>query len=338
MATLSYANAGSGPSAGGIGWINFGAGFSLTPGTTITGLSVSLLDGSTMTFNINNTTLAGDGVTFSGSTPSYAFGNIGYTGLSSSDVVLQNPTGVPGTTSNKISLTNISITDTNGNPVPNYTIILGDGESTNTGETLIFNTNAGAFSLFTTIDPGPNGPLVAGTGTQTVTLTGTVAGIAATSNIFTTLNPTEVSCTVNSTIGGFQGFTVGVAISKITIAKDIASRYSASDQFNLTILGTPNDTATTSGSIIGAQPVTANVFGIVNNTYSINESMAAGSFGTLSNYTTTVSWSNLAADGTTVPNPGALGNNITLALGDVVTATITNAVKPVSPGRGVKFI
>ncbi|MEG2676386.1 MAG: hypothetical protein RR993_05150, partial [Clostridia bacterium] len=50
--SFSYANAGSGPSAGGIGWFNFGN-LTLSPGQTITGLSGVLNDGSVVTFDVS---------------------------------------------------------------------------------------------------------------------------------------------------------------------------------------------------------------------------------------------------------------------------------------------
>lgn len=340
MASLVYATPGSGPSAGGIGWINFGAGFTLAPGASFTGLTASLFDGSTITFDISNTTVSGDGVTFQALTPNAPFGTDAYTGMSSANICLRNPTGVPGTTSNTILLSNISITAPNGSPVSNYTMVLADGEYTNTGEQLVFNTNAGNWALLDTISPGPYGPSVTGVGTQTVTMSGTVSapGQLPSSNVITSLSPTQVSCSVNSTTGGIQAFVVGVAINKVIINKVITSRYSGTDQFTLAISGTPSNTATTTGSSNGLQAQYAFVYGLVGNTYSITETMAAGSFGTLSNYTTTVVWSNLAADGTVGPSPGALGNSVSLALGDVLTATITNTVNPNPPSRGVSFI
>lgn len=50
MANLEYANLGpNAPSAGGIGWFKFGAGFLLNPEQTITGLTGTFPDGSTVT-------------------------------------------------------------------------------------------------------------------------------------------------------------------------------------------------------------------------------------------------------------------------------------------------
>ncbi|MEG2801575.1 MAG: hypothetical protein RR890_06595, partial [Longicatena sp.] len=45
-----YANPGSGPSAGGIGWFDFGS-LTLQPGQVVTGLSGTLSDGSVVSFD-----------------------------------------------------------------------------------------------------------------------------------------------------------------------------------------------------------------------------------------------------------------------------------------------
>lgn len=50
--SFSYATPTSGPSAGGIGWFDF-TGFTLTPGSSFTGLTGTLNDGTTVTFDIN---------------------------------------------------------------------------------------------------------------------------------------------------------------------------------------------------------------------------------------------------------------------------------------------
>ncbi|MEF9896367.1 MAG: hypothetical protein RR843_11390, partial [Clostridia bacterium] len=49
---FSYATPGSGPSAGGIGWFNFGN-LVLNPGGTISGLTGTLNDGSTVSFDLS---------------------------------------------------------------------------------------------------------------------------------------------------------------------------------------------------------------------------------------------------------------------------------------------
>lgn len=78
MASLSYATAGTGPSAGGIGWVNFGT-FSIAAATTVTGITATLRDGSILKFNLSNA--AGGGTVVASPVPTYSgapFGNSGY--------------------------------------------------------------------------------------------------------------------------------------------------------------------------------------------------------------------------------------------------------------------
>lgn len=340
MATLSYATSSSGPSAGGIGWINFQSGFSLAPGSTQTGLSVTLLDGSVMTFDVTNTAVAGGGFTYTSTTAptvaDAAFGNLAYTGISGQVALLSNTASVQATST--ISLSNISVVDPNGNPVSNYMLVAVDAEVTNAiTESIQFTSNGGYWSNFYTIGGSRTGPSITGLGTQNVTFTGVgVAAGPSSSPVLISLSPTTVSVAVAT--NQQQAIAFGVALNKVEVKKSITSRYSTSDQFTLAISGTPSNTATTTGSTNGLQPISAAVYGLPGNNYTINESMAAGSFGALSNYTTTVVWTNLAAGGTVGPSPGALGNTVTAALGDVLIATITNTVNQNAPGRGVEFI
>lgn len=83
-ASLKYANTTSGNLAGAIGWVNFGT-FALTPGQTVTGVTATLRDGSTITFDITNSNVSGSSATFTASTPPVysgaPFGVSGYTAL-----------------------------------------------------------------------------------------------------------------------------------------------------------------------------------------------------------------------------------------------------------------
>lgn len=333
MASLAYANAGSGPSAGGIGWVNFGSSFSLTPGQTVNNLSATLLDGSTITFDVSSVRNSGDIKTTFARVAPYSglsvFGIAppagGYTGLITSYVSLMLEAGTFDYT---LTFSNISVVDANSNPVNNYTIVLADPETTSGppyNEQSIYTTDGGVWQLLTTLGD-PNNPQRYGLGTQTFTAKDATTVLTG-SNVVTTQSPTNISVQLIANAGGYQGIVFGVALTKVSIDKNIINRLNSADQFNLSITGPINDTATTTGTNVGTQLVSANVFGEAGDTYTINESMSGGSANPLSNYVNCVSWSNLASGGTVGPNPGALGDSVTLQLGDVMTATITNTPK-----------
>lgn len=341
---LVYATPGTGPSAGGIGWFDFGT-FTLTPGTTVTGLTGTFLDGSTVTFSISSTAVALGGRNVVATQPPVSagapFGHTGYTGIVG-NVVLYEPAGTFTNQVTDIRFFNIVVLDTFGNPVPNYEVILADGETTNTGEGLRYTTNVGVWSLLITLPTvgggASTGPTVTGIGTSVVTETGVAAaGMTTSAPVITTTNSTDITVRVTSSSdvgsGGRQGFVIGFAINKVTLIKDITQRINPADQFELTISGTPSDTVDTTGSATGVQTETANVFGSIGNTYTINEAMAPGSVSSLSDYDQTVTAVNLATGGT-VPPVGTLPESVTLALGDVIEYTITNTAAVV---RGIAF-
>ncbi|MEG1516617.1 MAG: CshA/CshB family fibrillar adhesin-related protein, partial [Clostridia bacterium] len=318
---FSYANAGSGPSAGGIGWFNFGN-LVLNPGDSVTGLTGTLNDGTTVTFDASS--LPSSFVPYTAlptAAPGFSyFGPSGYTGILG-NVTLHAPLLPAYGSPSVIVISNIVVKDSGGNPVPNYTAVVADAESTNAfpqySENWTWTTNGSPWSLFTTI--GGNPPALAGVGTQTAVITGLNQGLAA-SYVMTTRNPTSLSL---SSIGR-EAVAIGFAVTKVQVCKNIGDRINSADQFVLNIAGTPNSQVTTSGAVDGLQSPCAVVYGLAGNSYTISEQMAPGSVSPLSAYTQTISAVNLSPGGT-VPPTGSLPINFTPALGDIVQYTILNA-------------
>ncbi|MEG1773189.1 MAG: hypothetical protein RR352_07930, partial [Clostridia bacterium] len=216
--SFAYANPGSGPSAGGIGWFNFGN-LTLNPGQTITGLTGTLNDGSTVTFDLSapsNSSMIFD--TFAA--PVYGnFGNTGYTGILG-NVVMQNRRIFnydPAT----INISNIVVKDPFGNPVTNYTTILADSEETNIGESWTWTTDGGVWNQFTLL--GSNPPTLTGLGTQTATLTGNSQAILAGNYLLSTLAPKNLAMTLISN-GGLEAVSIGFAVTKVQVCKNIGNR------------------------------------------------------------------------------------------------------------------
>ncbi|MEG0272814.1 MAG: hypothetical protein RR639_06335 [Hydrogenoanaerobacterium sp.] len=323
--SFSYANPGSGPSAGGIGWFNFGN-LTLNPGDSKTGLTGTLNDGSTVTFDIAS--LSSSFVPYTALPtvpPGFGyFGPSGYTGILG-NVTLRTPLLSAYGSPSVLVLSNIVVKDPNGNPVPNYTAVVADAESTNSfpqyTENWTWITNGTPWSLFTTI--GGNPPALAGIGTQTTVITGLNQGIAA-SYLTTTQNPTTLSLSSF----GREGVAIGFAVTKVQVCKNIGDRINSADQFVVNIAGTPNNQITTTGSAVGMQSPCAFVYGLAGNSYTISEQMAPGSVTPLSGYTQTISAINLSAGGT-VPPTGSLPISFTPALGDIVQYTILNSAPPI---------
>ena len=315
--SFSYANAGSGPSAGGIGWFNFGN-LALNPGQTIQGLTGTLNDGSTVTFDLSAP--ASSSMIFDAVAAPVAghFGYVGYTGTTG-NILLQNRrigSYDPAT----IQISNIVVKDPFGNPITNYTTVVADAENTNVDESWTWKTDGGVWNLFTTL--GNNAPPLSGLGTQTATITGTTQLFSG-DYVLTTQSPNNLSFAAISN-GGLEAVAIGFAVTKVQVCKNIGDRINSADQFTLNIAGSPNAQITTTGSAVGMQTPCAVVYGFAGNNYTISEAMAPGSVTPLSGYTQTVSAINLSPGGT-VPPTGSLPINFTPALGDIVQYTILNA-------------
>ncbi|MEG0315074.1 MAG: hypothetical protein RR646_07445 [Erysipelotrichaceae bacterium] len=312
-----YANAGSGPSAGGIGWYNFGN-LTLKPGDTLTGLSGTLSDGTTVTFDLSapsTSSMIYDAV----GSPSYGtFGYVGYTGVLGNIILLNQRIG--SADPSEIVISNIVVKDVDGNPVTNYVALVADAENTNIGESWNFNTDGGPWNLFTTV--GFHLPTLTGIGTQSASIIGNSQLFMA-DYVLSTQAPKNMKF-IGISPGGLEGLAIGFATTRVTIQKVIGDRINSNDQFSLTIAGTPSDTAITTGAVAGTQVETATVYGNAGSTYTINEAMAPGSVSTLANYKTVVSAINATPGGTTPPI-SALPISVTPALGDEIVYTITNA-------------
>ncbi|MEG1647191.1 MAG: hypothetical protein RR325_00300 [Bacilli bacterium] len=314
---FAYANPGSGPSAGGIGWFEFGN-LTLNPGDNFKNLTGTLNDGTTVTFDISAP--SNSSMTFNalGSPVAGVFGYVAYTGILGNVLLQNNRIGSldPAT----IILSNIVVKDANGNPVNNYTTLISDAEDTNIGESWTFTTDGGNWDLFTTI--GNNPTTLTGIGTQIATITGTTQLFTA-DYVLSTSGPKTITLKA-ITNGGLEAVAIGFATTRVTVQKNIGARINSADQFELNIAGNPNNQAFTTGINNGIQTQVATIYATPGNTYTINEAMANGSVSALTDYTITTSGVNLTPGGTTPPT-GTLPINVTPVLGDEIVYTITNA-------------
>ncbi|MEG0138955.1 MAG: hypothetical protein RR703_03155 [Bacilli bacterium] len=312
-----YANPGSGPSAGGIGWFDFGN-LTLNPGDIIKGLTGTLNDGTTVTFDLSAPSSSAMVFNALGSPVAGVFGYVGYTGILGNVLLQNNRIGTtdPGT----IMISNIIVKDINGNIITNYKTLIADAENTNIGESWKFTTDGGVWDLFTTI--GNNPTTLTGIGTTTANIIGTNQLFTA-DYVLSTLGPKNLTLTA-VTNGGLEAVAIGFATTRVTVKKNIGARINSADQFNLNIAGTPNNQIFTTGSSNGIQPLFATIYGTAGNTYTINEAMAPGSVSTLTDYTIATSATNLTPGGQ-VPPTGNLPINVTPQLGDNIVYTITNA-------------
>ena len=326
MANASYAPAGSGPLAGAIGWVNFST-TALAPDTS-TIVNSTLRDGSTISFMLTNTNISGNRSYVGTNAPTFIgapFGTVGgYQGVAGP--VIMYSFGGLGAYSSILSFSNIVVKDNLGITLPDYTIVTADGESTDPGENLIFHTDGGVWDQIGNIGAGDS-PSFLGLGTPTVTATGISTNYHTL--VLTTTAPKNIDVSLFG-IGGLEGIPFGVLLTKVQINKVVNNRVYANDQFDLSITGTTiSSTTITTGASNGTQLQSPYMYvtldSISSTSFTINETMAAGSIGTLgTNYNTTVENGNFTPGGSTVPSGGFLGETITAQLGDWMVTTITN--------------
>lgn len=217
MASVHYANGGTAPNPTSVGWLDF-TGISLAPATTVTIVN-SIPGGYTLTLNATN-----NGTTGNTYNPQFMSGFMtgGYT----------NVAGGPGyglssgaTPLGRIDFTNISVTDSSGNPVLSYKIVMGDGETTVNGEFWNLTTNGGPWAWITTLPTNAVVPSSSFVGVGTTlfsevgsSLNGNAAAVVSTSNA------TAITFTTNLSFNQF--IDVGIVGAFISASKS-ATPYAA---------------------------------------------------------------------------------------------------------------
>lgn len=204
MANVQYANQNSpGAFANVIGWIDFSeVTFPLTPNTTTT-VTNTIPGGYTITFNLEN--LGTDNINGSvvpvvpATSP---FGNTGYVGVGGEPALLitsTTPSTQPSSVTTSFIISNITVKDSNGISINNYSIFAADAErvfsNANITETLSFETDGKAWAEVDLLPPVSGvqaGPTISLNG-QTVTITGSGSNPAA--PVFSTISPKTITTT-----------------------------------------------------------------------------------------------------------------------------------------------
>lgn len=341
----SFVYANSGPLSNVIAWFDFGAGFTISPNQVIPAVSATMPNGVTVTFDLELKTIQGTPTGLTSVTPpaadpfslgQSAFRTVGYTGLNTNNVVLLTNV-VAGTSSRmELTLSNITVVNSQGDPLTNYSFIAADAQNTIANqpiwqESLTFLSNSSSQWVQVTQLPQIGSTPSLGLGQFPPPDSRYAADIVGqgigptTAYVMASLGPTVVTIDTQWPQPGLQqGFAIGFLPSQIQVYKDVAGRLDPSDQFDLSISGTPSNTVTTVGSSTGIQSVHANVSPIFGNTYTINETMSVGSVNPLSSYQQIVTGKNLTPGGTPVISPTTLPITQEFTFGDFIEYTILN--------------
>lgn len=215
---VSYAKYGSGPLAEIIGWIDWKNTY-LDIDTSLTDIKVPLENGLTLTFDIKNTTLLGNGYSLNPTTVSSInspFGTLNYTEIPG-NVALQIHTMYPTQSTIRLTLTNIRVTNSFGNPIYNFAFAISNVETatditTPIAESQIHHTDGKPWNLLAFVGDTSN-PNHAGVGSQIVTVVGSNSDVMTSTGapIITSENPSNLTIDITSNLG-IKALSLGIYI------------------------------------------------------------------------------------------------------------------------------
>lgn len=308
-------------------WINFST-YNDTTARSAGGqnFNLTLQDGTILAFNLRVT---GGGTLSALASPSWtgaAIGNTAMTGIAGSPVLYQTVNGTTATA----TISNITLTPPAGAAgITSYMMILADGESTNSSESLVFNTNGGAWQLMDVAGPisGTSYPTISGTGTSTVTISGTSTNNVG-AHMLGSTSPTTVSAQMVS--GGLQGFMLALRYASVRLSLQIERlRINAADQFTYAIAATANGAVLSSGtsSGTGLGPFSSTGLSTAASVpLTLTNAMAAGSVATIGQYQSRISCTNDASGSSTALPTDVVSTSYnlpSLAYGDLLQCRYT---------------
>lgn len=303
-------------------WLDF-AGYNNTTARSSAGqnFSYTLPDGTVMTFNMK---VSGANMTGAAS-PSWAgaaIGNTAFLGIGGRPILYQT---AAGTTT--VTISSITLTPPAAGRISNFMLVAADGESSNQGESLRFQTNGGAWQMLDQAGPisGSVYPSQSGIGTNTFTTTGVAGTVGA--YVVGSTNPGQIVTQIVG--GGLQGVMFAVRFASIRLDTQIGgARIQAADQFafsiNATGSGATLASGTSSGTALGPFPAAA-LSSTAALPLTLNLAMAGGSSSPLSRYESRLTCTNGAVSSTLLPNSvvTASYNFGSLQFGDAVVCRFT---------------
>ncbi|MFT9398285.1 MAG: CshA/CshB family fibrillar adhesin-related protein [Bifidobacterium psychraerophilum] len=244
-----------------------------------------------------------------------------------------------------IEISNFSITSSTGAPVPTYSLIVADAESTdgpsngNSAEALRLSSDKALNMLFTAQpegwQPACEGGL-SGLGSTSVLCEGKPAdrNHKAGAIVLYAQQPTRISAEMRVNASSIEAVAFGIQFSSVEVNKNIVSRYENSDQFTVsTHYADQSDiaSATTTGSATSASTgANTLISGVDGQKVIFKESAAAGTQTDLRHYTT--KWNCFKNGIAMAPSDYAiaadgLSASANVGSGEFVSCTVSNTAK-----------
>ncbi len=279
-------------------WLDFSA-YNDTTAKSVAGqnFSFTLQDGTVMSFNMKVTSAATLTAIASPSWSGASFGGSSFLGVTGKPVMYQQGGGT-----STIAISALTMTPPSGvSAITSYMFVVGDGESSNEGESFTTQTNGGNWVLLDQSGPisGSTYPTYTGLGTNTFAEAGAPGTVGA--YIVGSSTPTAVTTTLVG--GGLQGAVFAVRFASIRLNTLITgARASSPDQFNFSINATSSGALLASGTSTGTGlgPFTAAALSSASAIpLTLNQSMAAGSTNTISHYQSKLTCTNSSSGSST---------------------------------------
>jgi hypothetical protein len=333
--TASCGYGSGGPEAGTLCWLDM-SNYSESAAEAAGGqqMSVTLPGGDIVSFTVTNTPVGtrGFSAVYAHAFPTYSgayIGNRAYTGTPGKPAFYQTTDG--GT--DQVTLSGISVTDADDNPVSSYGFVVADAEASSSSEKIIFSSDQDLSSIGGAETSGATtyhycGTEFSGVGSTTVTCVGNSAPYGAA--VLQADTPTTISAQLYG--GGLEGVAFAVVTSKVSVTDDVVSRANSSDSFDVSATD-PSGSVLNSAST-GPAPSTTATTGTItvlptsSGAYTLAQVATPGSGTVLSNYI--VSWS-CTDNGTAYPvTPSADGTTASVVPvpGDDIACTVTDTADP----------
>jgi uncharacterized repeat protein (TIGR01451 family) len=256
--------------------------------------------------------------------PGSFLGNRGfYTGVGGQPALYQTRQGSTTTA----ELDNISVTGPGGSTETGYAFVGADAETTDATESITWQANTPMNLISNLGNACDSGARFVGNGTKVVKCSATVSNNKTGTPMLAAQAPTSISQTMVG--AGLEGVAFGVLVSDIQLTKNVVSRVSPIDSWDVAIHSSSNAliaSASTGTANTGSTGLVTVLTSQVGASFNLSEAMTAG---LPSNYNGSWSCTRNGDADPTLPS-GDLGTSasVTLGVGDFVDCTITNTGKP----------
>ncbi len=251
-----------------------------------------------------------------------------YTGVAGRPALYQ-PSSSTDLRNTVLTMSNITVRDANNQPVTAFSIVGADAEQTDDGEQIAWTSDQPMNQLI----PIGNacGSTFTGVGTTTVTCASNNVSARTGAAMLAAQAPTTMTQTITGlrAVPAQQGVAFGILLSKVVLNKTVASRVDPADSFTLNV-ATASSISLRSASTGTASTATTGEVETIGATtgspFTLSETSAPSA---LANYAKNWSCTRNGAADPTLPS-GAAGTSVpvNLAIGDLVSCTITNTALP----------